>query len=393
MRVLHCISSVNPADGGPIEGLKQIAAVLNRSGYGIEVATLDSGREPWLKDFPLPVHALGPTVLHYRFSPRWTPWIRENAANYDAVIINGIWQYHSFGAWMGLRGSSTPYFVLTHGMLNPWFKRRYPLKHAKKWLYWPWGDYRVLRDARAVLFTCERERELARESFGRYRCHEIVVGYGTSLPPGQPAAQRRAFLDAYPQLRGRRLVLFMGRIHPVKACDQLIAAFAEMFAHAPEWRLVMVGCDQVGWKASLVALAARLGAADRITWIENLSGDLKWGAFRAADVFVLPSHCENFGMVAAEALACGLPVLASDQVNICREIAQDGAGLIAMDDLEGTRHLLRVWREMPASDREQYRSRAEQCFRQRFEIHHVAQNLANVLTSYRHPFPEAYAAC
>ena len=78
--------------------------------------------------------------------------------------------------WLALeslrkQGFHTPaYFVFTHGMLDPWFKRTYPLKHLKKWLYWPWAEYRVLRDAQAVLFTCEEERILARQSFWLYKC-------------------------------------------------------------------------------------------------------------------------------------------------------------------------------------------------------------------------------
>ena len=91
-------------------------------------------------------------------APRLLSWLRENATRYDAVIVNGIWQYHSYATWLALHRSETPYFVFTHGMLDPWFKRRHPLKHLKKWLYWPWADYRVLRDAQAVIFTCEEER-------------------------------------------------------------------------------------------------------------------------------------------------------------------------------------------------------------------------------------------
>ena len=96
-----------------------------------------------------------------------------------------------------------PYFVYTHGMLDPWFKRTYPLKHLKKCFYWPWGEYRVLRDAKAVLFTCEEEKLLARQSFGLYQAHEVVVSYGTNGPTGDAEAQRAAFLAQYPALAGK----------------------------------------------------------------------------------------------------------------------------------------------------------------------------------------------
>src|SRR6202008_3652312 len=134
-------------------------------------------------------------------------------------IVNGLWQYHSYAVWRTLRKSGTPYVVFPHGMLDPWFKRRYPLKHVKKWLFWPWSDYRVLRDARAVLFTCEEERELARRSFWLYRCNEKIVAYGTPGPSGDSEAFRREFFGRYPNLQGKRLALFISRIHPKKGCD------------------------------------------------------------------------------------------------------------------------------------------------------------------------------
>jgi hypothetical protein len=97
-----------------------------------------------------------------------------------------------------LRGIGQHYFVFPHGMLDPWFKRTYPFKHLKKWLYWPWAEYRVLRDAQAVLFTCEEEKRLARESFWLYRCNERVVTLGIARPSGDTTAQRELFLAAIP---------------------------------------------------------------------------------------------------------------------------------------------------------------------------------------------------
>jgi hypothetical protein len=107
-------------------------------------------------------------------------------------------------------------FVYPHGMLDPWLKRTYPRKHIKKWAYWLWADYRVLRDAKAVLFTSEQERLLARQTFWMYRAQEQVVGYGTSAPLADAARQRPIFWQHFPQLRGQRILLFLSRIHPPK---------------------------------------------------------------------------------------------------------------------------------------------------------------------------------
>ena len=297
-------------------------------GHLVEIASLDSPSAPFLSQCPLQVYPLGPATFTYAFSARFVPWLVANRSGYDAVIVNGIWQFHSFGAWRALRNSNTPYFLFTHGMLDPWFKKRYPLKHVKKWTYWPWAEYRVLRDAQAVLFTCEEERVLARESFWLYHCNEVVVNYGTAMPTGDPDLERKEFFSRYPELRGKKLALFMGRIHPKKGCDLLIEAFAKVLAPDPAWRLVIAGPDQLEWQKNLAQLADCLEVTSKITWTGMIGGAMKWGALHAAEVFVLPSHQENFGIVVAEALAAGMPTLISNKVNIWREIQSDGAGLV-----------------------------------------------------------------
>jgi glycosyltransferase involved in cell wall biosynthesis len=175
--------------------------------------------DAWVKECPLPIHALGPARSGYAHSSRLVPWLRAHRARYDAVLVRGLWQFGGFGTWLALHNTTTPYFVFTHGMLDPWFKRTYPLKHLKKSLYWPWGEYRVLRDAQGVCFTCEEERVLARQSFSRYKCNEVVVNYGTARPPGDASTQQAAFLEQFPHLRSRRILLFLSRIHPKKGCD------------------------------------------------------------------------------------------------------------------------------------------------------------------------------
>jgi glycosyltransferase involved in cell wall biosynthesis len=318
------------------------------------------------------------------YSPKLIPWIRAHHRAYDFVIVNGIWQFSSFGTWCALRGSGRPYHVFPHGMLDPWFKERYPLKHLKKWLYWPWAEYRVLRDAAAVLFTCEEERIQARRSFWLYRCRESVVSYGTSGPVGDAALQRSLFLDKFPQLRGRRLLLFLGRVHEKKGCRELINAFREIVAGrnaaaAEHLTLVMAGPAESDYAREVQRSAERFGLADRVLWTGMLAGDLKWGAFHAAEAFMLPSHQENFGIAVAEALACGVPVLISNKVNIWREIAEDRAGLVESDDLPGTIALMERWLALSEHAQREMGRAARGCFERRFEIDQVARGVMNAL--------------
>ena len=380
MKLLQVISSTNPRDGGPIESVRQLCEPLKGLGVSVEIVCCDAPEAPEHSADGMPmVHALGPSRLGYAYTPGLVPWLRRNATRFDAVIVNGLWQYNGLAVQQALVESKVPYFVFSHGMLDPWFKRTYPLKHLKKWLYWPWGEYRVLRDARAVIFTCEEERLLARQSFWLYRVKEAVTAFGTSTPPANGRQLAQQFLSAHPHLQGKRIALFLSRIHEKKGCDLLVDAFARVADRDERLHLVMAGPDQTGWSADLQAQAEKLGIADRISWPGMLQGDEKWGAFHAAELFCLPSHQENFGIVVAEALACDKPVLISNRVNIWREIESDDAGFIDEDTVAGTERSLRRWLALDAPAYAQMSERAGLCFTKRFHIQRAAERLVEIV--------------
>jgi glycosyltransferase involved in cell wall biosynthesis len=362
-----------------MEGVRQIARAALSFGQQTTVVCLDDPGEPFLDDNAFRTVALGPVSGTYGYSSRLVPWLRAHAYEFDAVIVNGLWQYVGLAVRRALHGTAVPYFVFPHGMLDPYFKRAYPLKHLKKWLYWPWAEYRILRDARAVFFTSEEEMLLARRSFWLYRCNEIVAGLGAAPPPIGREAATGAFLDRFPELNDRRRLLFLGRIHPKKGCDLLIEAFAGTVGADPRWQLVIAGPGDEAYVGELQAQAHRLGIADRITWTGMLTGTEKWGAFYAAEVFCLPSHQENFGIAVAEALACGTPVLVSDKVNIWREVDRDGAGFVAADTVDGARQMLGRWCSLDADARATMSRAAQACFASRFDLRVAARGIADQL--------------
>jgi glycosyltransferase involved in cell wall biosynthesis len=376
VRILHAITSANPVGGGVIAAIEQLARVHMRWGHTVEVVSLDDPSVDWLAQVPLKIYALGPAISSYAYAQRFVPWLKANGKNYDCIVINGLWQYTGLGVLQANIG--VPYFVFPHGMLDPWFKATYPLKHLKKWLYWPWGEYQVLRKAKAVLFTCEAEKQLARQSFWLYTCRETVAHLGVDAPPGDPSHQRQIFLDRFPELKNKRLILFLGRLHVKKGCDLLIQAFARIAALDDRLQLVMAGPDQSNLQASLQKTAEALGIAERICWPGMLSGEMKWGALQSAEVFVLPSHQENFGIAVVEALACGLPVLISDKVNIWQEICADRAGLVAEDTLEGTVNLLQRWLALTIEEQKAMAVTAKTAFASRFAIEHAARRCLQI---------------
>ena len=383
LKILQLVHTLDPSVGGVATSVLALSRELARRGHKIDIVVVDDLPAGWTKDVDLTVHPLGAGLTSYRYSKALMPWLRKYGGDFDRVIVHGIWQYLSFAACRRYAGSSIPYYVFSHGMLDPWFKETFPLKHFKKWLYWPWAEYRVLRDAAAVIFTSEEERLQARKSFWLYRAREEVSPLGIEAPLISPNAKSE-FLSRYPQLQNTRNFLFLGRLHPKKGCDILLDAFARLNSREPT-SLILAGPDQIGWKTDLRRQVARLNLTDWVVFTGMLQGEMKQGAFASADAFILPSHQENFGISVVEALAVGVPVLISDRVNIWREINADRAGYIESDDLAGTSRLLQRWIDTPSAEREAVRQNARRCFEQRFEINRAADSLLQVLSEPANP--------
>lgn len=374
MRILHVIGTVNPAAGGPSQAVRVLMSCA-ALGYIGEAVSFDEPDAPYVKGLGFPVHALGPVKTIYGFEPRLRPWIRANRHRFDGVVVNGLWVYCGLATRRALRGTDTPYMVFTHGMLDPYFKRAFPLKHMKKWLYWLLAEYWNLRSAYRVLFTSEAEKRLAEQSFWLHRWNPYVVPYGATGPVGDPEAMMQAFFAHCPEVKGKRYLLFLGRIHRKKGCDMLIDAFAKVAGDDPGLHLVMAGPDPQQWSIELKATAAKAGIGERTHWPGMITDDAKWGAFFGCEAFILPSHQENFGIAVAEALACGKPVLLADKVNIAEEIADDGAGLMEPDTPEGTLALLRRWLATTPEERERMATQAERSFHQRYDMRETAKTI------------------
>ena len=382
LKILQLVHTLDPSVGGVAAAVLALSRGLARRGHKLDVVVLDepdvvaavADRGPADN---ITVHTLGSGLTSYRYSRTLWPWLRQHGGDYDRVIVNGIWQYLSFAAWRRYAGPSIPYYVFPHGMLDPWFKETFPLKHLKKWLYWHWAEYRVLRDAAAVIFTAEEERFQARKSFWLYRCREKVSPLGVEAPLISSNAKSE-FLSRYPQLQNSRNFLFLGRLHPKKGCDILLEAFAR-FRSNDSISLILAGPDQVGWESDLRRQVTRLNLTNRVVFTGMLEGSMKQGAFANTEAFVLPSHQENFGISVVEALAVSVPVLISNRVNIWREIEADRAGYVELDDLAGTTRLLQRWIDTAPAEREMIRQNARRCFEQRFEINRAVDSLLQIL--------------
>lgn len=337
MEVLHLIHSLNPCTGGVLSAVQLLNEALQRIGVDSRISD-------------------DPTVK-VKNTREW-------------VIAHGLWQ------WPGQRARElgNPYLVYPHGMLDPWFKKSYPIKHLKKQFYWWVRQGAIIRNAQAVCFTTEEERRLAMGTFFPYCCNELVTGLGVNNSPPSGDEQSTAYFGQFPNLKNRRILLYLGRFHPKKGLDDLIRAWKKLRIKDSDI-LVLAGPIEESnpWVNHLKKLA---GTDPSIYWTGMLEGQLKWGALRTADAMILPSHQENYGMVVAEACSVGLPVYLTNKVNLWREVVDAGAGVVEKDDANGIQQLVDQW--VVSRDRSQQSKAAKQCFEERLHMDRTVQKLCKI---------------
>jgi len=187
----------------------------------------------------------------------------------------------------------------------------------------------ILRDAAAIHYTSEAEKlEASRISNTIASQQSVVIPLPIEIAKGNPEDFRQRF----PQVTGRRVILFLSRIDEKKGIELLLDAFADVRRQLSDAVLVVAGNGAPHYLEKLSQRAKELGVSDAVVWTGHLDGAIKWGAFAAADLFVLPSYSENFGVAAAEALSSGLPTIVTEPVAISEDIRKYDAGLVVKND-------------------------------------------------------------
>jgi glycosyltransferase involved in cell wall biosynthesis len=367
VNLLQTIASIDPVHGGMARYVSTLTISLRDQGHHVDIATFDgaaSGNDP--------VHAW-PGRGPRRRAPGFTDWLRTRATGYDAVLVHGLWQYHGIAVRRALAGTRTPYLVFPHGMLDPAHRRLNPVKHWKKAVYWKLVEHRVLRDAATVVFTCDEELRRADHLFTPWSIRPAVVPLGLEPPPPPTAPGAD---EPY--------LLFLGRIHPKKGPDLLLEAYAQLLTTGhPLTRLVIAGPGEDPALLRTLRDRARTLPGQPVRFVPMVQGPDKWNLIHGCEAFVLTSHQENFGLAVVEALACGKPVLISDQVHIHEAIVADGAGLAAPDTLDGARHLLATWARLTPDQRHTMGLRAADCYQSRYTINRSARHLLDLLHTLR----------
>ena len=343
--ICHLIPYISSEFGGPVLALAGMANAVASLGQAVSVhAVLRPGERP-------PVPLMAEVVLRLHGDPSWGP-LRHSAALWQRISGGDCGVIHSHGLWTDVhrfaaawaRRQGVPHLIGPCGMLD---RAALGRSRWKKRLAGAWFQSRALRDASCLLANSEQEyRDIRRIGLTNpvallpnpvagpdWRWPEVRQAAegaeGDDGAQGAGLAEAVSFKAAEPQNTflspGRKTVLFLGRLHPVKGLERLLAAWGRLDSFHPAWQLVLAGPDEGGYRAVLELQLRSLGCESSVRLIGALDTASKWAALRAADLFVMPSDFENFGLAIAEALLAEKPVISTTGTP-WQALAEQGAG-------------------------------------------------------------------
>jgi glycosyltransferase involved in cell wall biosynthesis len=368
MRILQVICSLATRYGGPQFLCAELSRELVRQGHQVSIYTSDVDGSRHL-EVPLdcPVLEQGVEVRYFRgwtrpgkymFSPGLWRALRQSVADFDVVHISGVYGFSNSAAAYWCRRRGVPYILFPHGSLDPYLRRR---NRPRKWFYDKLFLERDYRKASAVLFNSSEEMRLASDwsvfthseerNGERQKRFVVYGGIGSEWLEDRDAAAGERFLEKYPELRDRRLVVNLGRINFKKGLDILVRSFAQIARGREDLRLVLAGPDNEGYGNRVRRWLAEEDVLGQTTFTGLLEGEDRFAVMRQAEVFALPSYTENFGLAVVEAMASGVPVVISDQVNLWPEVSKAEAGLVVPCAVDATTRALRELLDDPVRAR------------------------------------------
>ncbi len=337
IRILHVAWTLSPRNGGPPKAAVEMCRELARRGEHVAIYTTNldgKGRLP----VPLGEPVIGEDGVEYRYFPvrgdyslsfPFAAALRRAVPQYDLVHVHSLYRFTSTVACYYSRRYGVPYVVRPHGTLDPYIFYHHRLR---KRVYERLFERRNLEAAAAVHFTAYEELELARSLGLRFK--GVVVPLGVTLDSDETPVPEGMIRNYWPETRGKRILLFLGRLTYKKGLDLLVKAFGAIARRRDDVHLLIAGPDDENYGGFVEQWLKEERVAEKATFTGMLLGNKKAAALRGSDLFLLPSYSENFGIAVVEAMANGLPVVISNRVNIWREIREARAGEVVNCDAE-----------------------------------------------------------
>jgi glycosyltransferase involved in cell wall biosynthesis len=330
---LHAVSHLDPKYCGLSAAVPALGDAVSASGqFSVALAGFCVDGERYLP-------SVGPGMNVHHFPIGYGGWWRDRASRQmfrnlvresAGLHIHGLWQLSTSAAARAARSESKPYIVSAHGMLESWALAN---KRLKKSIY-AWLFERANLRAATCLHALTRAEARDYRNFG-LRNPIAIIPNGVDVPS---ACSAEPFLNRFPELRGKRLLLFLGRIHFKKGLDVLCEAWTRVSRDWPDAQLVLAGPDFENTRTPIEKLLEERQIRHRVTFTGMLANDLKWSALRAAECFVLPSYSEGLSVSVLEAMGMGLPVIVSEQCNL-PEVAERNCGWVIQPRAPGSNDL------------------------------------------------------
>jgi glycosyltransferase involved in cell wall biosynthesis len=323
------IPSLSGLRGGPAFVVNTLAQHQVLAGAEVHVAaTDDDGRGRQTVPLATPILRGGATYWYFRRNTRTyqssfglTSWLLRHTADFDLVHIHSLFTYPATAAAAIAQRRSVPYVVRPLGVLNRW-----GLRSGRTWvkrLSLRLIESRILRRAAAVQFGSLAERDETSAVLPMAKAVVIPNPVAIDAP-----AARGLFRGRHAAVGDRPVILFLARLDPVKGIEPLLDAFQMVRRTNPQAVLVIAGSGSESYVLTLHARAGRLGIAGHVLWTGFLDQSAKAEALADANVFVVPSQSESFGVSAVEALAAGVPTIVSGGVGIAQDVAANRAGIV-----------------------------------------------------------------
>jgi len=292
--VYHFVKDLDASSGGLSRSVPQICRALSHQGTDVSIISRRSAA-------PVALDGENCCLLnaHARHANRW---LSERCSNPRSIIhVNGLWLPFLNAGARYAHAANMHYVISPRGMTAPWAMRHKRLKKAVAWRLY---QRRILQNATCLHATADSEMENLRQL--GITAPIAVIPNGVEIISDQQLSELKKTRSerANPEIR---TLLFLGRIQKVKGLENLMRAWAKV--RQPGWRIQIVGPEEDNHKLELKRLAQRLGIFQDIIFCGPQSNEDKWKTYSNADVFVLPTHTENFGLTVAEALSCETPVI------------------------------------------------------------------------------------
>ncbi|MEA5510429.1 hormogonium polysaccharide biosynthesis glycosyltransferase HpsP [Crocosphaera sp. UHCC 0190] len=347
MKILQIVPSISLVYGGPSQMVLGLSAALAQQGIEVTILTTntngDAGQPPLDVPLGVPIPQQGYHIIYfacspfrrYKFSLSLLQWLGSHGPDYGLAHIHALFSPISTAAATVARYRNLPYILRPLGTLDPADLQK---KRVLKQLYGNLLERPNLAGAAGVHFTTDQEAKISH----RYgvKTHDLVIPLGVNLPDKlPPLGQTRKALGIPDNLP---LVLFMSRIDPKKGLNFLLAAGENLINQGIKFHLVIAGSNPQDpvYEAQIKQQIADSSLASQTTITGFVQGEVKLGLLQDADLFVLPSYYENFGIAVAEAMAVGTPVVISEGVYIWPDVQQASAGWVTALEIEGLTHAL-----------------------------------------------------